>query len=100
MLHNSVKENVLHYYYFVIILAKVLVTVKDIAPPGASIENIAQITASTYPNTPFTPTFFGKSNLVLIQVKDPVPEPSTLIFFGTGLFGLLVLGRRKLKKRK
>jgi len=39
------------------------------------------------------------SNPVQAQVKNPIPEPATVIFLGLGVFGLFALVRRRLKKR-
>jgi hypothetical protein len=35
----------------------------------------------------------------VVTAAGPIPEPGTLILFGSGLFGLLILMRRKLRKR-
>jgi hypothetical protein len=69
------------------------VRVSDIASAGQIIENVAQVTAYTDLSDP--------SGSVVDQVEtnytriEVVPEPSTLIFLGIGMLGLLAFVRKK-----
>ncbi len=60
-------------------------------PADTLIENFA---ALTYGNN-------GKeSNTVQAEVKNPIPEPATLIFLGTGLLGIFALAWRRRRQKK
>lgn len=37
-------------------------------------------------------------NTGLVDASSPVPEPTTMVFFGAGLIGLVGFGRKKFKK--
>jgi hypothetical protein len=71
------------------------VMVSDLVNYGDSITNMA--TVSVFSPGATDPFLIKDSNIVSVEA---VPEPSTLIFFGTGLLGLLALVRRSRKLRK
>lgn len=74
------------------------VQVEDIAPANWIIENIAFVTAFLNPLDIAGSTIaVVETNLTQVEV---VPEPSTVVFFGIGLFGMIVLVRRKRHMRK
>jgi uncharacterized repeat protein (TIGR01451 family) len=79
------------------------VRVSDMAPHGWLIDNLALITACTDSLDPSSCFATVETNRVEVRVEDPdyvIPEPSTLIFFGTGLLGIFVLmWRRRRQKR-
>ena len=52
------------------------------------------------PNTTFTVTFTGFSPGTTILGKAEVPEPTTLLLFCTGLAGVALKARKKIKNRK
>ena len=37
----------------------------------------------------------GQSDILEVRVRNPIPEPSTVVFVGTGLLGILFLVRRR-----
>lgn len=45
----------------------------------------------------FWPNNGGISHVTIFGNPTPVPEPATMVLFGTGLIGLAGIGRRKLK---
>lgn len=46
-----------------------------------------------------TPDEIGQASLnVAVAADNPVPEPTTMLLFGSGLVGLLGIGRKKFKK--
>ena len=47
-------------------------------------------------------TFSGlgaNANMQILQTTNPVPEPATMLLFGTGLIGVATIGRKKLRQR-
>jgi hypothetical protein len=56
------------------------------------INNYASVTAYSSSGTLLETV---DTNLVQVRVENPVPEPSTVIFLGAGLLGVLILIRRK-----
>ncbi|PID59026.1 hypothetical protein CSB45_01030 [candidate division KSB3 bacterium] len=64
---------------------------------GWVIENIATVTAYPLAGSGFIPK---QTNETYAKVKVAVPEPSTLLFIGTGVFGLSILLRKKRRGRK
>lgn len=75
-------------------------TVRDDAPYGSIIENVALLSAYSIGSD--IPLVFEKSsNIVQVQVQEtkPVPEPSTLVFLGTGVLGIFVLVRKRLNRK-
>lgn len=74
------------------------VLVRDDAVLGSTIENIAMVSA--FFDGSFDPIISNKlSNLTYVKVKNSVPEPSTLIFFGIGLLGIAFFTKRLQKKK-
>jgi uncharacterized repeat protein (TIGR01451 family) len=69
------------------------VIVRNDAPDNSIITNFASVTAYFPDGTSIN----ALSNIVAVEV---VPEPSTIVFLGTGLLGILVLFRSKYRKRK
>jgi uncharacterized repeat protein (TIGR01451 family) len=67
-------------------------------PVGYLIDNTAWVTAYTNPQN------ISGTTLAMVDASAPqahvIPEPTTLLLFGTGLIGILALVRRTLKKRK
>jgi hypothetical protein len=71
------------------------------APPT---DNWGDITASNYlytgglafTTTPSGLNYFGGN--VMLENPPPVPEPGSLLLFGTGILGLAVVVRRKLRQ--
>jgi uncharacterized repeat protein (TIGR01451 family) len=75
------------------------VIVADDAFFNEIIENFASVTAFVAGSSA-DPLIVNKpSNILQAQVKNPVPEPATLIFVSTGLLGIFVLVRRRQQKR-
>ncbi|MCP4396462.1 MAG: PEP-CTERM sorting domain-containing protein [bacterium] len=72
------------------------VRVSDIASVGDIIENFAQVTAYTDPPLapPDSDVDSVQTNFTRVEV---VPEPSILLFLGTGLLGIFAFMRRKVK---
>lgn len=68
------------------------VTVSAFAEAGSLIDNVASVLV--FGPDSETPLFERESNLVQVRV-EAVPEPATVIFFGTGLLGILALLRRR-----
>lgn len=69
------------------------VIVRPDAPVGQFITNFATVTALSADGTAFSET----SDTVSVEV---VPEPSTMLLIGTGLFGLAAFARRRKKTGK
>jgi hypothetical protein len=74
------------------------VQVKDSAPQGWFIENVATIKAF------FDPLNISGTTLTIVEAIAPqgkvvpIPEPKVVIFIGIGLLGIFAIARRTLKK--
>ena len=75
------------------------VTVREDALFNEIVKNSASVTA--YFRGQSQPIISDKlSNVIQAQIKNPVPEPSTFLLFGTGFLGMFILIRKKFKREK
>ena len=66
------------------------------APTNSIIENAVTVVA-LYPEASLPFVFLEKTSTTQVEV---VPEPTTVVFFGIGLFGIVALARRRRKLKK